>query len=185
MEEMGGGREEEEGEPSLNKQIDTAATDLGGRVGGARGGGAAVCCLLHMHAITHTHTHSMVKSTERAGGWGWRRRRPCVQSDGAEEGHLCRHLPKAFWHPDFKSSCKETVGHAVWLARVSGPVGLHRVPPPWFAAKLSRQVLLPSDHQGFHVLLALLFLHPLVLSLKHFLICPPLNDNLIVILLMH
>lgn len=108
-----------------------------------------------------------------------------MQSDGAEEGHLCRHLPKGFWHPDFESGCKETVGHGVWLARVSGPVGLQRVLPPWFAAKLSRQVLLPSDHQGFHVLLALLFLHPLVLSLKHFVICLPLNDNFIVILLMH
>lgn len=169
---------------AVSEQTNRYCSDGSGREGG-RGPGGCSSLLSAVHE--HTHTHGMVKSTKRAGGWRGRRRRrrPCVQSDGAEEGHLCRHLPKGFWHPDFESSCKETVGHGVWLARVFGPVGLQRVPPPWFAAKLSRQVLLPSDHQGFHVLLALLFLHPLVLSLKHFVICPPLNDNFIVIQLMH
>lgn len=62
----------------------------------------------------------MVKSTKGAAGWRKRRRkrRTWLQTDGAEEGHVCRHLPKRFLAPRLWSSCKETVGHSVFLTEL-------------------------------------------------------------------
>lgn len=53
-------------------------------------GGERVCCLV----CTSTRTPGMVKRNE--GAAGWRRRRTCLLADGAEEGHVCRRLPKRF-----------------------------------------------------------------------------------------
>lgn len=86
---------------------------MGGAVGGEQQ--SVVCC-----ARAHARTHGLVKSIEGAAGWRGRRRRrrTWLQTDGVEEGHVCRHLPKRVLAPRLWSSCKETVGHSVVLTEL-------------------------------------------------------------------